>query len=70
MEGFIFLMVSEAKLFCLVTTPGGTTKDQPVRSIVVLFDETFPIQFGIGISLKLATTGSDLGGFITNLNML
>ncbi len=34
------------------------------------FDWTFSIWFEIGISLKLATTGSDLGGFIANLNIL
>jgi hypothetical protein len=32
-----FLMVSEVKLFCLVTTPKGTMKGQPVRNIVVFF---------------------------------
>jgi hypothetical protein len=32
-----FLTVSEVKIFCLVNNPGVTTKDQPVRSIVVFF---------------------------------
>jgi hypothetical protein len=56
----------KGKLFCLVTTPGGTTKGKPVRSTVVFFYGTFPILFGIGISLKLATTRSDLGELIAN----
>jgi hypothetical protein len=37
---------------------------------MVFFYETFPIQFAIGISLKLATTGSDLRGLIANSNTL
>ncbi len=64
--GLYFLTVSEVKIFCLVTTPRGTMKDQPVRSIWSFFDGTFPIWFGIGISLKLATTRSVLGGLIAN----
>ncbi len=35
--GLYFLTVSEVKILCLVTTPGGTTKGQPVRSIIVFF---------------------------------
>jgi hypothetical protein len=50
------LTESEMKLFCFITTLGLTTKGQPVRSIVLFFDGTFPIQFGIGILLKIATT--------------
>jgi hypothetical protein len=68
--GLYFLTMSEVKIFCLLSTPHGTINDQPVRSIVVFFYGTFPIWFGMGISLKLATMGSELGGFIANLNIL